>query len=184
MTSFEPKSAPASALVWGLQIKISKKLPLTPEELQYLRSESQTTQDFDVARSIMSCFQWLNDPSNIPFVEPYLHKGDAYAADVAVWTLCWLGYGQHIKDYMIGCLEPGMPWDETEDLMTGVPRAVGHHLLTHKDRDLAQLLVRWRRRATRSCSPSPMAGVTTRSGGSGMRRTWAWVLRSGPTRLP
>ncbi len=40
-----------------------------------------------------------------------------------------------------------MPWDETEDLMTGVPRAVGHHLLTHKDRDLAQLLVRWRRRA-------------------------------------
>ena len=81
MTSYETKSvpgAPSSVLVRHLAVKISKRIPLTPDELGYLRSESQTTQDFAVARAVMSCFQWLNDTSNIPFVEPYLHKGDAY----------------------------------------------------------------------------------------------------------
>ena len=129
--------------IWNIYESLSRGAPQTPDDLAFFRSQANQPISVTATRSIFGCFRILCDPNDAALIEPYLRMQDSRIVASALWTLCWIGVGERYKNFTLTAVEPGFAWDEFGGAAHGALLAAGYHLKTHRDRDLAQLIVRW-----------------------------------------
>lgn len=118
------------------------KLPI-PNDIMFLRSEIIVDYSEETISQVLSCFQFNGNPSHKDVIKPFLYKNNSTLAGYALWTLCWLGYANHYKTYILEAVEPGFAWDPKRDVAADALSGAGLHLKTNRDRDFAQLIMRW-----------------------------------------
>jgi hypothetical protein len=122
---------------------LDKRTQITPEQMTFLRAHINTDLPPRTISTLLSCFKLIGDQANAPLIEPYLHQQQTFLASGALWTLCWLGLAERYKSYIIEAVEPGFAWDEQREVSASAVGGAGLHLKTHRDRDFAQLILRW-----------------------------------------
>ncbi len=116
---------------------------LTGDDWAFLEGQLKSSADPDELGSLLYLCRALGDPSRVPLVEPHLQSKDPGIASDALWALCWLGEAARFKPYMREAVDPGFAWDPTRKVGRRALAGAGLHLRTHRDREFAQLLIRW-----------------------------------------
>ncbi len=133
--------------VWEIHLQLSKKhtseTSITFQQLDFLRAQLKADVAASTFGTLAACFRQLNDPGNVPLIEPYISRKDPTKAAAALWTLCWLDQTERLKPYILEAIEPGLPWDNRRKVSNNAISGIGHYLRNHRDRDFAQLILRW-----------------------------------------
>ena len=117
--------------------------PITKQQLDFLRAKTQEDVSSPAFDNLIACFKQLNDPLNAPLIEPYLYREDPAKAGPALSALCWLGQAPRLKPYLLQAVEPGFAWDPERKVSVDAFYGMGRYLSIHRDRDFAQMVLRW-----------------------------------------
>ena len=130
-----------------IHIQLSKTTvfhaPITTQQLEFLKAQAKADIPSPAFDHLMACFKQLNDPLNVPLIEPYFYREDPAKAGPALSALCWLGQASRLKSYILQAVEPGFAWDPESEVSVSAFYGLGRHLITHRDRDFAQVVMRW-----------------------------------------
>lgn len=126
-----------------MSAQLVKAIPFTREQMDFLRAQTEADLTPNTIGNLLTCFRQIGDPANVLLIEHYLGRKDPSVAGEALWVLCWLGQAERLKPYILEAVEPGFSWDGKRDVASDALMSAGHHLRTHRDRDLAQLILRW-----------------------------------------
>lgn len=123
--------------------KIANKEPIDDAEINFLIRETESKGYPNIARVVVMCLRELGNPLYAQHITPLLYEGNIELASVSIKALCKLGQGENNKAYMFRAVDVGLDWDPEREVGHGALWAAGMHLKNHRDRDLAQLLIRW-----------------------------------------
>ena len=123
--------------------QLAQAVPVTPEQLDFLRAQTKADLAENTISNLLRCFQDIGNPVHAALIEPYLSRREPRVAGMALRTLCCLGQAERLKPYILEAVEPGFAWDEKRIVAKDALMGAGEHLRTHRDRDLAQLIMRW-----------------------------------------
>ena len=127
----------------AITTQLSKNIPVTEPQLRFISQTLRSEVCPKATSELLNCIQQIGDASNAFLVEPYLYKQKLDLASSAIWTLCWLGQAERHKSFIMEAVDPGFAWDQRRALAAHALAGAGWHLKTHRDRDFAQLILRW-----------------------------------------
>lgn len=136
---------------------------LTDSELVFLTEKLKRSMEPAVLSDVFFCCRQIGDAGYIPLIEPYLWDENVDTAGMALWTLCWLGQAERLKSYILEAADTGFDWDPRREVGHDAFAGAGLYLKTHRDKDFAQLLIRW-------TPPEDEDDLFDRSPPPGMRR--------------